>query len=156
MNADGTNRVPIATLPDDAGIGPWSPDGSKLAYSYNDDIYVLDTNSGNAMDVADSPVIDHYPAWSPDGSRIAYSEEGVLYVRDADGTNQILLDSPSDVDGYDYEPSWAPDGSAIAFTRDHRFVCRSCPKELRIISSSGVSIAASLVAIGTNPSWRPR
>lgn len=156
MNADGTNRVPIATLPDDAGIGPWSPDGSKLAYSYNDDIYVLDTNSGNAMDVADSPVIDHYPAWSPDGSRIAYSEEGVLYVRDADGTNQILLDSPSDVDGYDYEPSWAPDGSAIAFTRDHRFVCRSCPKELRIISSSGVSIASSLVAIGTNPSWRPR
>jgi hypothetical protein len=53
--------------------------------------------------------------------------------------------SPSDVDGYDYEPSWAPDGSAIAFTRDHRFVCRSCPKELRIIASTGVSIASSLV-----------
>jgi hypothetical protein len=25
---------------------------------------VLDTNSGNAMVVADSPVIDHHPAWS--------------------------------------------------------------------------------------------
>jgi len=156
MNTEGTNRVPIATLPDDVVIGPWSPGGGKLAFSLNDDIYVLDTNSGNAMVVADSPVIDHHPAWSPDGSRIAYSEEGVLFVRDADGTNQILLDSPSDVDGYDYEPTWAPDGSAIAFTRDHRFVCGSCPRELRIISSSGVAFASSLVAIGTNPSWRPR
>ncbi|HSE65763.1 MAG TPA: Ig-like domain-containing protein, partial [Gemmatimonadales bacterium] len=55
MNADGTNRVTIATLPDGAVVGPWSPDRSKLAFSIGDDIYVLDTSSGNAVVVADSP-----------------------------------------------------------------------------------------------------
>jgi Tol biopolymer transport system component len=161
MNADGTNRVHIGTLPDGAVFGNsyygnWSPDASKLAFSLNEDIYVMETQGGTQTLVADSPVIDHYPTWSPDGNRIAYSEEGVLFVRDADGTNQIQLTSPSDVDGYDHEPTWSSDGSVIAFTRDHRFVCHSCEGEIRIVSLNGVPFASSLVAIGTTPSWRPR
>jgi len=160
MDADGTNRAPIGTLPDGAVFGDeyyglWAPDGSKLAFSLNEDIYAMDTNGGSVSIVADSPVIDHYPAWSPDGSRIVYTEEGVLFVRDADGTNQIQLTSPSEVDGYDYEPSWSPDGSTVVFTRDHRFVCRSCPKELRIVELNGTPFATSQVGIGTKPNWRP-
>jgi TolB protein len=155
MNADGTNRVPIGTLPDGAYIGPWSPDGSKLAFGYNDDIYGMDMANGNTFALADSPTIDHYPAWSPDGSRIAYSEEGVIYVRNADGANQILLDSPSDVDGYNSEPAWSPDGSAVVFTR--RYLCSGghrCGAELRMVSLSG-PFTSSLVTAGSSPSWRP-
>ncbi len=156
MNADGTNRVHIGTLPDGAYVGPWSPDGSKLAYHYNDDIYVMETATGNTFALADSPVIDHYPAWSPDGSWIVYSEEGVLVVRDADGTNRIQLTEPSEWDGYDSEPSWSPDGSAVVFTR--RYLCEGghiCDDELRIAPLSGVPFATSRVTAGEHPSWRP-
>jgi len=160
MNADGTNRMLIGTLPDGAVFGgaeygSWSPDGSKLSFSLNEDIYAMDTNSGNVWPLSDSPIIDHYPAWSPDGSRIVYSEEGVLILKDAAGTNAIQLTSPSDVDGYDTEPSWAPDGSAIAFMRDRRFICPACAGRVRILQLSGVTFATRLIAIGSQPSWRP-
>ena len=59
------------------------------------DIYSMDVNGDNLVQLTDHPASDEYPACSPDGRRIAFtSERGVthdLYVMDSDGNNVIRL-----------------------------------------------------------------
>ena len=59
------------------------------------DIYSMDVNGNNLVQLTDHPASDHLPACSPDGRRIAFaSERGVthdLYVMDSDGNNVIRL-----------------------------------------------------------------
>ena len=57
------------------------------------DIYSMDVNGNNLVQLTDHPALDGYPACSPDGRRIAFaSERGVthdLYVMDSDGKNVV-------------------------------------------------------------------
>ena len=59
------------------------------------DIYSMDVNGNNLLQLTDHPASDEYPACSPDGRRIAFtSERGVtpdLYVMDSDGSNVVRL-----------------------------------------------------------------
>ena len=78
------------------------------------EIYSMDVNGDNLVQLTNHPTADEYPACSPDGSRIAFrSERGVtpdLYVMDSDGNNVIRL--THDV----ARASWSPDGTRIAFS----------------------------------------
>ena len=84
----------------------------------NFEIYVMDADGGNRVNLSNHPLHDMEPDWSPDGTKIAFiseRNEGVyqIYVMDADGTNQIrLTDGPREK----REPDWSPDGGKIAFT----------------------------------------
>ena len=49
----------------------WSPDGSKIAYVDDGDIYVMNADGSNTRRLTTDPKGDFYPAWSPDGSTIA-------------------------------------------------------------------------------------
>ena len=59
------------------------------------DIYSMDANGNNLLQLTDHPASDEDPAGSPDGRRIAFaSERGVtpdLYVMDSDGSNVVRL-----------------------------------------------------------------
>ena len=59
------------------------------------DIYSIDVNGNNLVQLTDHPASDRFPACSPDGRRIAFiSERGLtsdLYVMDSDGNNVIRL-----------------------------------------------------------------
>ena len=59
------------------------------------DIYSMEVNGNNLVQLTDHPASDEYPACSPDGRRIAFiSERGLtsdLYVMDSDGNNVIRL-----------------------------------------------------------------
>ena len=80
------------------------------------DIYSMDINGDNLLQLTNHPASDEYPACSPDGRRIAFtSERGVthdLYVMDSDGDNVIRLTHDN---FYESRPSWSPDGTRIAF-----------------------------------------
>ena len=80
------------------------------------DIYSMDVNGGNLLQLTDHPASDEYPACSPDGRRIAFtSERGVtqdLYVMDSDGDNVIRLTHDNFIES---RPSWSPDGTRITF-----------------------------------------
>ncbi len=80
------------------------------------DIYSMNANGDNVVQLTDHPATDEYPASSPGGRRIAFSSaRGAtpsLYVMDSDGGNVLRLTLDDFDEGH---PSWTPDGSKIAF-----------------------------------------
>ncbi len=88
----------------------------------NFEIYVMDPDGGNQVNLTDHPSYDGQPDWSPDGTKIAFvsGRDGAgsqIYVMDADGKNPTRL---TDGQGTKVHPDWSPDGGRIAFSVDHR------------------------------------
>ena len=80
------------------------------------DIYSMDTNGNNLLQLTDHPASDWLPACSPDGRRIAFiSDRDIddLYVMDSDGSNVVRLTHDNFPEG---NPSWTPDGTKFAFS----------------------------------------
>ena len=80
------------------------------------DIYSMDVDGDNLIQLTDHPASDEYPACSPDGRRIAFqSDRGVtrdLYVMDSDGNNVVRLTHDN---FFEARASWTPDSRKIAF-----------------------------------------
>ena len=83
----------------------------------NSDIYSMDINGNNLLQLTDHPAGDAHPACSPDGRRIAFiSNRGLtrdLYVMDSDGNNVIRLTQDN---LFESRPSWSPVSTRIAFS----------------------------------------
>lgn len=86
----------------------WSPDGSRIAYSSNGDIYISNEDGKNVQRITKHRGIDVSPSWSPDGTRIAF-------VSDRSGKPQIFTMNTSGGDlkqltfgDYSTDPSWSP------------------------------------------------
>ena len=83
----------------------------------NWDIYSMDQNGNNLLQLTDHPAYDMSPACSPEGRRIAFtSERGVthdLYAMDSDGNNVLRLTHDN---FFESRPSWSTDGTRIAFS----------------------------------------
>jgi dipeptidyl aminopeptidase/acylaminoacyl peptidase len=109
------------------GEAEWSPDGTKIVYSSSRDgdfdIWVMDADGGNPVNL--TPMMGHqsFPKWSPDGAFIAFvslepdqaSEWGTrLRVMGADGSNLTRL-SPDDQIQHVAFYSWSPDSQYIAY-----------------------------------------
>ncbi len=109
------NAVNITMTPNyDETLPVWSPDGRKVAFSLNNEIYVMNADGGRKTRLTYDRAGGFYPAWSPDGKKIAFSLESDIYVMNADGSNRTALTKSS---GHDDEPAWSPDGTKIAFVR---------------------------------------
>ena len=80
------------------------------------DIYSMDVNGDNLVQITNHPASDEDPACSPDGRRIVFrSERGVtpdLYMMDSNGDNTVRLTHDNFGEG---TPSWTPDGTMFAF-----------------------------------------
>ena len=129
MSADGTGQRRLTVLPGQA-IGPrYSPDGTRIVYSYQpnadeDDpdpkaqLHVMNANGTDDRVLAtDDPAFQ--AAWSPDGTRLAFTQnvggQEDLFVMAADGSGveQLTNDAPSD-----WAAVWTPDGGALLFNSD--------------------------------------
>lgn len=100
----------------------WSPDGSRIAFSINGDMYILDIKSGEKRVVSSLNYWEGWSLnWSPDGSRIAafgYPGEDknamhVMIVDVEDGTTTQL--SPDAQPHYKEGLDWHPDGTHISY-----------------------------------------
>ncbi len=98
----------------------WSPDGTKVAFqSWEHDpseIYVMDIDGSNLVQLTDNTYYDDYPRWSPDGEKIVFISrrdgDNDIYVMNADGSNQQrIIDTPT----MELFPHWSPDGTKIIF-----------------------------------------
>lgn len=78
----------------------WSPDGKRLAFvsgrDGSDDVFVMNIDGTNTVNLSHDPGLDYAPVWSPGGNYIAFiSSRGTghkLYVMNADGTGLTLID----------------------------------------------------------------
>ena len=112
MNADGTG-IQFLTGGEDPA---WSPNGAKIAFVNNGDIYTMNTDGSQMINVSNNVASDANPNWSPDSTKIAFASNrdgnDEIYSMDADGTNQTRLTTNPAADTH---PAWSPDGNRIAF-----------------------------------------
>jgi TolB protein len=99
--------------------GPSRP-SDAIAFSSDRDgdmeIFVMNSEAADLVQLTTDPHDDTYPAWSPDGQRIAFVSGRDndtwprLYTMAADGSDVRPL-----TEDYGTMPAWSPDGGTIAF-----------------------------------------
>ena len=141
MNADGTEptRLTEVLSGTHADTDPdWSPDGREVAFvrgeslasptEGNEDIYVLDLETGAARQLTQTPpgIYESAPAWSPDGSRIAFVRQtrtsefdgkARILVMSRDGTGERLVFANQLYASSPYSLAWSPDGNVPSHSR---------------------------------------
>ena len=124
-----------------------SPDGSAIAFTALDRLYVAELPDGEPHRLTGDEVGEFQPIWSPDGSRVAYvvwdDEAGEGHIRSvsasARGGASTTLTTRS---AYYQQLAWSPDGERIVAVRS---TARSVRESLG--TSVGVGQAAEFIWI---------
>lgn len=147
-----SGRVRLAEDPTRDVGSTWSSDCSRIAFTSNregsigaqsdvfkesmgahSDIFTMNPDGTDIVNLTGSPRPSSQPAWSPDGARIAYASEfqgnSDIYVMNSDGTSQTNL---TKLPGLNRDPAWSPDGERILFTR-----YRGLTPEIYVMNSDG-------------------
>ncbi len=167
MNADGTNPseltrfVPnnISSYPNERFGISWSPDGGKIAFQDSTDIFTINLDGSNRINLTNGQFINYEPSWSPDGSRIAFARSIFshgfypdVYVMNVDGSNVTRITDAPDY-GESRFPDWSPDGQRITLGLSADILD---PPSLALIDPDGTNIQFLQFPWYRNkPKWSP-
>jgi Tol biopolymer transport system component len=126
MNIDGSGQVMVKDDPNGnySDYDPIvSPDGLKLLFSssrtYDDEIYIMDIEGLQPVNLTNTQGWDGRPNFSPDGSKIVFSsgregngETADIYIMNSDGTDVKRL---TESGAFNTDPCFSPDGAKIVF-----------------------------------------
>lgn len=131
MNPDGSSKKKISDLSGkiemDGSRLFWSPDGSRILFGAIDEtegdreIYLIDEDGSNLVNLTNNVSEDGSPSWAPDGNQIVFISDrdghADIYSVDTDGTNLTRL--TVGLSGVD-SPSFSPDGKKIVFSANRQ------------------------------------
>jgi len=123
----------------------------------NREIYVMNPDGKDPVNLTNNPADDFGPAWSPNGQEIAFvsnreNEQGggqYIYIMNADGSDVRQLTTGNNSD----HPDWSHDGSAIVFSSD-----ANGNNEIYVIKADGGVEPTNLTnsdAQDIQPTWSP-
>lgn len=133
MQRDGTGKRDLSQQAGFAYGFNASPDGTRIAYHQDYQVYLADADGKHALKVETGQRFNFAPAWSPDGKWVVFvggvRENCHPYVvrRDGSGLRKIadrggypgwilFLDVPDFHEGSSDVPAWAADSRWIYFT----------------------------------------
>jgi WD40-like Beta Propeller Repeat len=128
------------------GAPAWSPDGARLAYARDGQVYVANADGSGEVAVGSG----NSPSWSPDGSALAVSRPdglGIVQVYALHLSNgsatQLTFGTTSAL-----LPAWSPDGATIVFDTQ---------STLYAVPSQGGAVRAIPLPVQVNggPAWSP-
>ena len=117
INPDGGGRqklTSVFTEGDHCACPAYSPDGTKIAYEAagtrgKSDIYVMNADGSDRIQLTNHRARDENPDWSPDGTQIAFYSErpgnAEIYVMNADGRQEKRVTHDP---WYDQVVRWEP------------------------------------------------
>ena len=122
MDADGTDQQRVIA---DGSAPTWSPDGDRLAFERAGDIWTVEVDGSDAVQLTSGPDTDSQPDWSAAGTEIAFSRDpdrgtSELYAIHVatGGLRRITTESSRNVGCHGNSaraPAWSPDDRFIAY-----------------------------------------
>jgi Tol biopolymer transport system component len=136
MDADGQNRTPVPGAVGDTHA-TLSPDGQRIAFERGTDIFAVNVDGSNLVNLTNDGITDENPSYSPSGQQIVFSRnEGgdfeIFVMNAADGSGRTPLTNNA---VGDRDPSFSPSGQQIIFTEED-----GTNDEIAVINAGGGAV----------------
>lgn len=148
--ADGSDERQLTTTAVNASDPDWEPDGSRLVFADQGDLWLVGSHGSNLTRLTSGPAYDSSPVWSPDGSRLAFTRWNgypplKVMLIGSEGTGEREVGPGS-------SPAWSPDGGFLAFRS-----VGARQSNVMVADVSGRSVAPLTRRVGeehaSSPSW---
>lgn len=122
---DPTTHEPIPLITDALAQYPvWSVQNKEVAFvsgqASGDDIFVLNIDQQNIVNLTRNTAYERHVRWSPDGKQLAFASDVAgdweVFVMNRDSSERLNLSATSEADDGYWGLDWSPDGRQLIFT----------------------------------------
>lgn len=161
MMMDLSNGISYRITDTRGDVPTFSPDGTKIAFVRDVDIWIVDSNGRNERRFVEGPPPGQewysnygHPVFTHDGTKLVYDRRGAIEIGDIDGTDRhAILEHDTDI----MMPAFSPDWTQLAVSSPcgygHQEIVLTTIDTAKDACTSGHPIAGTGGAFGVRPAW---